>query len=278
MKVKFDSKQFGITLFIIYLILIIPLILILIKTGNDLNKLAMNPGFISANEIRDDFPKLFFIIAFSFVIGIITSLSFLFYIKRNKTSIDFDETIELEYWKEDDEKEINYKETNFNPDYKKTNEGNSAEAILKKELITFNENDDVSTKSEQAIKYLCTKMNAGFGVIYLTNKIQDADYLEFSGGYAFFKPKSKSSKILFGEGLTGQVAKSQTTIIIDQLNEGQVTIFSGLGKSSPRSIIIAPIVKDKLTVGVIEIATFQKLTTIDKEMIESAAQLLSNEY
>lgn len=276
MKVKFDSRQFGVTLFIIYLILIIPLTLILIKTGNDLNRLAMNPGFITADEIRDDFPKLFFILAFSFVVGIISILSFLFYIKRNKTSIDFDETVDLEYWEED----TNYI-TNKNEDHSlliTDEETESPENKLKEGLIIFKKEDAPEAKSEHAIKYLCKKMKAGFGVIYLKSDDTETDYLEFSAGYAFFKPKSKSSKILFGEGLTGQVAKSQNTIIIDQLNEDQITIFSGLGKSSPRSIIITPIVKNNTTIGVIEIASFQKLTTIDKEMIEAAAQLLSNEY
>ena len=143
------------------------------------------------------------------------------------------------------------------------------------EITSLSTNED---KSEFTIKYLCKQLDAGFGIIYLTNNSDKADFLEYSGGYAFHKPKGDSSKILFGEGLTGQVAKSQKSIIIDQLNTNNITIFSGLGNSSPKSIIITPILKDGLTIGVIEIASFQKTTVYDKQFVEASAQILSAEF
>jgi len=275
MNLKFDSKQFGTTLFIIYLILIVPLIILLIKTGSDLNKLAMNPGFIIADQIREDYPKLFFLICFSFLIGFIAILSFIFYIKRNKSSIDFDETIDLEYWKELDDKTAT-KRNSFKEENHNIYQGQIEE--LKKEILKTNNKTSTNAKAEIAIQHICKAVKAGVGAIYLTNNVNEGDFLQFSSGYAFFKPKDQSGEILFGEGLTGQVAKTQKQIIIENLNSDQITIFSGLGKSSPRSIIITPILLHGKTIGIIEIASFQKLKSIEKQFITEAAEFLASEF
>lgn len=272
MNLKFDSKKFGTTLFIIYLISIVPLVILLIKTGSDLNKLAMNPGFIIADQIREDYPKLFFIIIFSFLIGSIAISSFIFYIKRNKSSIDFDETIDIEHWKE----------LQVTPIRKKTLIKKTDNNIYKHDIVQIDialtgldkhATDDQKTAS--IIQKLCTAIEAGVGAVYLTNKKEES--LHFSSGYAFFKPKDQNHKILFGEGLTGQVAKSQQQIIVNDLHEAQITIFSGLGKSAPKSIVITPIIKDQKTIGVIEIASFKNIKQLEKEFITEVAELLSSE-
>ena len=262
MKFKFDSKQFGITLFIIYIILTIPLIFLLIKTGDDLNELAMNPGFITPDEIREDYPKLFFIIIFSFIIGLISILSFLFYIRRNKTTIDFDETIDIEYWQEEQNR-------NTSKDIAKSKNDDKTELYnlqeLNKEFSHLKKETSKEKKSTVAIQILSKQLKAGFGAIYLTNSLHDTKYLEFCAGYAFFRPKDNSSKILFGEGLTGQVAKSQKSIV------------SGLGKSSPTSLIIVPIIRNKKTIGVMEIASFHKITGVEKTFLTEASNFLASE-
>ena len=157
MKIKFDSKIFGIALFVIYITLIIPLVVLLLKTGDDLNNLAMNPGFITPTEIREDYPKLFFVIIFSFLVGSISILSFLFYIKRNKTSIDFDETIDLEYWEEKQTKEstnkINSLDKTLKTDLHHISELKKSFSALKKD--SYNEE-----KSTIAIQYLCKQFKA----------------------------------------------------------------------------------------------------------------------
>ena len=274
MKFKFDSKQFGITLFIIYIILTIPLIFLLIKTGDDLNELAMNPGFITPDEIREDYPKLFFIIIFSFIIGLISILSFLFYIRRNKTTIDFDETIDIEYWQEEQNR-------NTSKDIAKSKNDDKTELYnlqeLNKEFSHLKKETSKEKKSTVAIQILSKQLKAGFGAIYLTNSLHDTKYLEFCAGYAFFRPKDNSSKILFGEGLTGQVAKSQKSIVIDHLDDVQVTILSGLGKSSPTSLIIVPIIRNKKTIGVMEIASFHKITGVEKTFLTEASNFLASE-
>ncbi len=274
MDLNYNSKQFGTTLFIIYIILIVPIIFMLTQTGSDLNKLAMNPNFATANEVKASFPALFFVVGFSFFIAIVAISSLFFYIRRNKLSIDFDETIDFETWRGEDS----------------TTENQPSLAETQKELVAqnisslkekFNELKALPTheeKSELAIKYLCKTLDAGFGIIYLTDTTENTDFLTYSAGYAFHKPKGDSSKILFGEGLTGQVAKSQRTIIIDQLNANGITIFSGLGNSSPKSLIITPIIKDNVTIGIIEIASFKKTTVYDKQLVETSAQILSSEY
>lgn len=277
MKLKLDSKQFGIVLLIIYIILIVPLTFLLIKTGSDLNKLSMNPGFITAEKVQSDYPKLFFIIVFSLVIGLISILSFLFYIKRNKSSIDFDETITFEHWKEDQSDDI----VNHNKDIASDNEdlpSNINDVSLKSEILSFPEDAEKEEKADYIIQYLCNKLEAGLGAIYIAKQDKSTEFLEFAGGYAFFKPKNKTSKILFGEGLTGQVAKSQKTIVIDNMDDGKIHIFSGLGKSHPKSLIVVPILRGETTIGVIEIASFTSISMEDRNLIEASADIIASEF
>lgn len=264
MKVKFDSKQFGKVLFIVYLFLLIPLIGMLVMTFNDLDQLVMNPGFTESEKLRSDFPKLIFVIGFIFMIGICSSISLLFYIRRNKHTLDFEEisledqglpisnTIEQQKEIESDEKLTLLKQLEKNN-------------VLKKEPLDLNE---LLTQS-------CKSLNAGLGALYLSNSQSDTDYLEFSYGYAIHKP-SNSRKILIGEGLTGQAAASKQSILIKSISDNHIKIYSGLGASSPRSLLITPIIFEDKTVGVIEIASFNEFNTSTQAELEEVARYISN--
>lgn len=262
MKVKFDSKQFGKVLFIVYCLLLIPLIGLLVKTFNDLDQLVMNPGFTESEKLRSDFPKLIFVIGFIFIIGITSSLSFLFYIRRNKHTLDFenfsiDETnndIALESKEEFEEEEkltlIQKLQT---------------ESFFNKEIIEY----------QELLNTVCKHLSAGLGIIYLTNKESETEYLEFKYGYAIHKPNNNSNKILIGEGLTGQAAASEKTILIKNISDNHVTIYSGLGASSPKSLLITPIIKNNEVLGVIEIASFNNFNYQTQTELEEVVKFIT---
>ncbi len=63
-----------------------------------------------------------------------------------------------------------------------------------------------------------------------------------------------------GEGITGQVATSGLPVEIDIAEQIEMEIISGLGKSKPNFLYILPIFKRKKIVGVVEMATFKKIS------------------
>ena len=112
----------------------------------------------------------------------------------------------------------------------------------------------------------------GQGAMYFSEQLEDKEVLVFKGGYAYHKVE-EGVYIDFGEGLTGQVAKAKKKIELDLVPEGYITIFSGLGESTPSFLYIYPIIDNDITLAVIEMASFTK---IDSRYIESFENEISN--
>ncbi len=264
MKLKFDSRQFGKILFIVYCFLLIPLVAMLIKTYDSLNQLVMNPGFITSEKIRGDFPKLIFIISFIFFVGMTATLSLFFYIRRNKHSLDFMNDFEEDSF-DLDTPNVVVTTKKDKPKTKSLIENNNITKLLNSEIIDL----------EELVKSLCKELEAGLGALYLTHTEIDTEYLKFEIGYAVHQSQKKSSRILFGEGLTGQSALSKESILIKDINENNIKIYSGLGVATPKNLLITPLVKEDRVLGVLEIAGFKDFNLETKTQLEQIAAIIS---
>ena len=260
MKVKFDSIQLGKFLFVFYCLLLIPLIAMMIKTNNDLNQLVMNPSFSSAEKIRSDFPKIIFIISLVFIIGVGTISSLFFYLRRDRNYLELDDSL-------DDITESYGLGTEVK---EQKSESSILDNLIEKSVIN-SENINLTN----ILNGLCKQINAGLGLIYLTKTESEIEYLEFHSGYAIHKPATTSSKILFGEGLTGQAAASKNSILIKDISDKSLQIYSGLGTSPPTSLLICPIIKGENVLGVIEIGGFKNFNTSTQSQLEEVANYLS---
>ncbi len=76
--------------------------------------------------------------------------------------------------------------------------------------------------------------------------------------YALLKDEQKE-KLNIDGGMTGQVVKNGLPIEIDIKDNIDFEIISGLGKSKPNYLYILPVQDKKKIIGVVEIATFNKL-------------------
>lgn len=126
-----------------------------------------------------------------------------------------------------------------------------------------------------AIQAICKQIDAGQGALYVATETDGKRLVELSGGYALNRGESTVIRFEYGEGLVGQVASNGQTLFIDEVPEGYITVISGLGSASPKYLLIVPVKeKEKLT-GVIEIATFRRLTDDQRKFVEESAQLMS---
>jgi putative methionine-R-sulfoxide reductase with GAF domain len=134
-------------------------------------------------------------------------------------------------------------------------------------------NRPLKDKMKSLLEGLCKELEASVGVAFMSVKIEDRRYLEFTAGYAYHLPDSQLLRFEFGEGLAGQVAKSCRAISIQEVPQDYISIVSGLGKASPKSMIILPIIVGESVVGVIEIASFKPLGDVElsfaKEVVSS---------
>lgn len=133
----------------------------------------------------------------------------------------------------------------------------------------------LKTALGDALQYICKEMNAGQGALYLAGEEAGKRVVELHAGYALPMGESSVLKFEFGEGIVGQVAISGQTIFIDEVPDGYITVLSGLGKSSPKYLLVAPVKSNNGVAGVIEIATFVRATEDQRKFVEECAQLMS---
>lgn len=127
---------------------------------------------------------------------------------------------------------------------------------------------------EKILNNVCNELEACQGALYVTKQQNHKRLLELTASYAYYFAESKTISYEFGEGLIGQVAKEGRTINISTIPEGYITIVSGLGSSSPNHLIIIPLLFENSVAGILEIASFKKITKTDEEYLNGLAPIL----
>jgi hypothetical protein len=110
---------------------------------------------------------------------------------------------------------------------------------------------------QHVLNEICKALGAGQGAIY----VEEEGELKLKYGYAI----SEEQSFKLGEGLVGRVAAEKKTLYIDDLPEGYITIFSGLGNATPNRLALIPI-----NSGVIELATFAEINESTLKHIETS--------
>jgi hypothetical protein len=103
------------------------------------------------------------------------------------------------------------------------------------------------------------------GVFFMREK--GKSLFNCKGEYALTGNTPPAFKI--GEGLTGQVAKSQRISTIEEIPENYFKAESGLGSSLPKHLIIFPVIYNEETMAVIELATFKKINPTQLKILNT---------
>ena len=120
-------------------------------------------------------------------------------------------------------------------------------------------------------------LNANQGAFFVVNDENRADqHLSLIASYAYNKKKYVAKKIVKGQGLVGQAWIERKTIYITTVPEDYVSITSGLGQSTPKCILIIPLIFNEKTQGVIELASFKKLKDYELGFIEKVSESISS--
>lgn len=131
----------------------------------------------------------------------------------------------------------------------------------------FNTEDNLKTAFEKLFTALSKKIELAQGLAF----VRTNDTFEMKSGYAY--PYGEIARsFAIGEGISGEVAQTLKFINIADIPENYITIVSGLGSSSPRQILIYPLVSDNKCVGIIEIALFIE---VSNEISDSLNELFT---
>jgi len=124
------------------------------------------------------------------------------------------------------------------------------------------------------VKY--TKSNQGGMFIVTQDEDSGKTYLELVSSYAFERKKYLQKRLEPGDGLVGQTYLEGEKIYLTEVPENYVTITSGLGGTTPKSVLLIPMKVNDKTFGVIEIASFNKYQDYEIELLEKLAESVAS--
>jgi PAS domain S-box-containing protein len=138
-------------------------------------------------------------------------------------------------------------------------------------------NDDLEQLGDEILGYVTKKIDAIQGAFYVLND-DDADnfFIEMKSSYAYNKKKYLKAKFKFAEGLVGQSAIEQDTLLRTEIPHDYVSVTSGLlGDRRPTSILIVPLITDEKVYGVLEFAGFEKFDSSQVKFVEEISLIIA---
>ncbi|MBK6263659.1 PAS domain S-box protein [Marivirga sp. S37H4] len=138
-------------------------------------------------------------------------------------------------------------------------------------------NDDLEQLGDQILGYVTKKIDAIQGAFYVLNDDDQDDYfIEMKSSYAYNKKKHLKARFKFAEGLVGQSAIEQDTLLRTEIPEDYVSITSGLlGDKRPNSILIVPLITNEKVYGVLEFAGFEKFNPSQVKFVEEISLIIA---
>ena len=132
--------------------------------------------------------------------------------------------------------------------------------------------DQVDALGDAVVAYVCQKIGAIQGAFYVVDNGDDSGgnaVIEMKASYAYNKKKYVQNSFKFAEGLVGQAAIEQDTLLRTEIPYDYVTITSGLlGDQRPESLLIVPLITNEQVYGVLEFAAFEKFSSRDVKFVE----------
>ena len=169
---------------------------------------------------------------------------------------------------------------------KQTTLRNQEQDWLKSNLAKFTQmlqgQKDLNTVTRRILSELAQVVNAQKGMFYILE--QDDNFknqkLKLFSAYAFGEEVKAAKEFALGEGLVGQCALERERIILSNVPRNYTKIGSGLGKATPLSVIVLPVLFEKEVKAVIELASFDAFSDIHLDFLgqltESIGIVLKN--
>jgi CheY-like chemotaxis protein/CHASE3 domain sensor protein len=137
-------------------------------------------------------------------------------------------------------------------------------------LLQANTHKDFAQWLTSELVPLC---NAGLGLFY---SFDDARHrLDLLGSYGLRLSNRPADHYFPGEGLVGQCAVERKAIIIDDVPHDYLHIDSGSGDALPRHLAILPVLYRETLIGVLELASFAPMTTLQKGLLDELLPIVA---
>lgn len=138
-------------------------------------------------------------------------------------------------------------------------------------------NDKLEKLGDEIISYITNKIGAIQGAFYVVNDDDKDDvFIEMKATYAYNKKKYLKGRFKFAEGLIGQSAIEQDTLLRTEIPDEYVSITSGiLGDQRPKCILVVPLITDEKVFGVLEFAGFNKFSPTQVKFVQEISLIIA---
>jgi HAMP domain-containing protein/signal transduction histidine kinase/CheY-like chemotaxis protein len=140
---------------------------------------------------------------------------------------------------------------------------NQEQDWLKSNLAKFTQmlqgQKDLNAVTRRILSELAQVVNAQQGMFYILEQDENLQNqkLKLFSAYAFKEELQLHKEFALGEGLVGQCALDKERILLTNVPKSYVKIKSGLGESTPKNVIVLPVLFETEIKAVIELATFE---------------------
>ena len=136
--------------------------------------------------------------------------------------------------------------------------------------------NDVNLFAEEVVKNLVKFLNANQGALFIVKSNGSDETLDLNYCYAYNKQKYLDKSIKRGQGIIGQAWLEKERIYMTEIPDMYTDITSGLGESTPRCILVIPLVFNDVVQGIIELASFNLLKDYELSFIDEVIGSISS--
>ena len=135
---------------------------------------------------------------------------------------------------------------------------------------------DQQEVSRLIMSELTPLVGAQYGAFFLLDETTDASEPAYQllASYGYKTRKKVANRFKAGESLVGQAALERQSILITEPPEDYIRVASGLGESTPRNIIVMPVLFEDQVMAVIELASFTPFTEVQTAFLEGLGETI----
>lgn len=130
-------------------------------------------------------------------------------------------------------------------------------------------NYDLHKLSQEILVKLVEYVGVQSGSLYLLEDDSAENYLELFASVGLPQERLSKTKIQANEGDVGRCLIEKQTIYMDDVPQGYPKITSGLGKSTPKCVLITPLFVNEEIIGIIELAGLTPLEEYKIKFVET---------
>jgi signal transduction histidine kinase/CheY-like chemotaxis protein len=124
---------------------------------------------------------------------------------------------------------------------------------------------------DKVLGVLVDNLRARVAALYT---LEPGGLLRRIGGHAL-PAASETAVTRLGDGLTGQAAREDRTVVVRDLPAGYLDVSSAAGKAAPRALVIAPASADGVVQAVTELGFLHELDPVELQLIDRMSESIA---